>query len=106
MCPIKEWFTNFHNLESGAVVMGNVQPCRTMRIGTIRLKIFDGMVRELKEVSFVSALKKNLIFVGALEVKGYKVTIEDDINEVCTWGYGDSTRGSALQSVLFEGRYN
>ncbi|KAH9656608.1 hypothetical protein KPL70_022746 [Citrus sinensis] len=79
LCPIKEWFTDFCNLESDAVVMGNDQPCRTMGIGTIRLKIFDGMVRELKEVRFVPVLKKNLISVGALEAKGYKVAIEDGI---------------------------
>ncbi|KAH9671777.1 retrovirus-related pol polyprotein from transposon TNT 1-94-like protein [Citrus sinensis] len=79
LCPIKEWFTNFRNLESGAVVMGNDQPCRTMGIGTIQLKMFDGMVRELKKVRFVPALKKNLISVGALEAKGYKVTIKDGI---------------------------
>ncbi|KAH9665312.1 hypothetical protein KPL70_020298 [Citrus sinensis] len=77
LCPIKEWFTDFRNLESGAVMMGNNQPCRTMGIGTIRLKMFDGMVRELKEVRFVPEIKKNLISVGALEAKGYKVTIED-----------------------------
>ncbi|KAK9224543.1 hypothetical protein WN943_009577 [Citrus x changshan-huyou] len=77
LCHIKEWFTDFRNLESGAVVMGNDQHCHTMGIGTIRLKMFDGMVRELKEVRFVPALKKNLIFVGALEAKGFKVTIED-----------------------------
>ncbi|KAH9668753.1 retrovirus-related pol polyprotein from transposon TNT 1-94-like protein [Citrus sinensis] len=77
LCHIKEWFTNFRNLESGAVMMGNNQPCRTMRIGTIQLKMFDGMVRELKEVRFVPEIKKNLISVGALEAKGYKVTIED-----------------------------
>ncbi|KAH9733955.1 Integrase catalytic domain-containing protein [Citrus sinensis] len=79
LCPIKEWFTDFRNLESSAVVMGNDQPCRTVGIGTIRLKMFDGMVRELKKVRFVLALKKNLISVGALEAKGYKVTIEDGI---------------------------
>ncbi|KAH9688421.1 hypothetical protein KPL70_015118 [Citrus sinensis] len=79
LCPIKEWFIDFRNLESGAVVMGNDQPCCTMGIGTIRLKIFDGMVRELKEVRFVPTLKKNIISVGALEAKGYKVTIEDGI---------------------------
>ncbi|KAH9753759.1 hypothetical protein KPL71_015193 [Citrus sinensis] len=77
LCPIKEWFTDFRNLESGAVVMGNDQPCRTMGIGTIRLKIFDGMIRELKEVRFIPTLKNNLIYMGALEAKGYKVTIED-----------------------------
>ncbi|KAH9666242.1 Integrase catalytic domain-containing protein [Citrus sinensis] len=49
----------------------------SLKIGTIRLKMFDGMVRELKEVRFVTEMKKNLISVGALEAKGYKVTIED-----------------------------
>ncbi|KAH9669161.1 Integrase catalytic domain-containing protein [Citrus sinensis] len=40
------------------------------------LKMFDGMIRELKEVRFVPALKKKLIYVDALEAKGYKVNIE------------------------------
>ena len=77
LCPIREWFTDVSKLESGAVVMGNDQPCRTMGIGTVRLKLFDGMIRELKKVRFVPALKKNIISVGALEAKGYKVTIEN-----------------------------
>ncbi|KAH9741420.1 hypothetical protein KPL70_002625 [Citrus sinensis] len=59
------------------VVMGNDQPCRTMGIGTIRLKMFYEMIRELKEVRYIPTLKKNLISVGALEAKGYKVTIEN-----------------------------
>ena len=70
-------FTDLCELESGAAMMGNDQPCGTMGIGTIRLKMFDGMIRELKEVRFVPGLKKNLIYVGALEAKAYKVTIED-----------------------------
>ena len=41
--------------------------------------MFDGMIRELKEVRYVSTLKKILISVGALKVKGYKVIIEDGI---------------------------
>ena len=45
----------------------------------IRLKMFDGMVRELKEIRYVPTLKKNLICVGTLEAKGYKVTIENGI---------------------------
>ncbi|KAH9729490.1 hypothetical protein KPL70_009367 [Citrus sinensis] len=61
------------------IVMRNDQPCRTMGIGTIRLKMFDGMVRELKEVRFVPALKKKLISVGALEAKSYRVSIKDGI---------------------------
>ena len=64
LCPIKEWFMDFRNLESGAVVIGNNQPCRTMGIGIIRLKMFDGMVRELKEVRFFSSFKEKSNFCG------------------------------------------
>ena len=78
LCHIKEWFTDFHNLESSVVVMGNDQLCRTIGIGIIRLKIFDRMVRKLKEIRFVLVLRKTLISAGALEAKIYKVTIEDD----------------------------
>ncbi|KAH9752632.1 hypothetical protein KPL71_014771 [Citrus sinensis] len=59
------------------IVMGNDQPCRTMGIGIIQLKMFDGTVRELKKVRFIPVFKKNLISVGTLEGKGYKVTIKD-----------------------------
>ena len=78
LCPIKTWFKDFRNLESDTIVMGNDQPCGIIGIGTIRYKIFDGMVRELKEIRYVPTLKKNLISVSALEAKGYKVTIEND----------------------------
>ncbi|KAH9686470.1 hypothetical protein KPL70_014355 [Citrus sinensis] len=85
LCPIREWFTDFSELESGAVAMENDQPCHTMGIGIVRLKLFDGIVRELKEVRYILVLKKNLIFMGALEAKGYKVTIE---NSTIKFTYG------------------
>ncbi|KAH9669391.1 hypothetical protein KPL70_021769 [Citrus sinensis] len=75
--PVREWFTDFSELESGAVVIGNDQPCRTMEIDTVRLNLFDKMVRELKDVRYISVLKKKLISLGALEAKGYKVITED-----------------------------
>lgn len=50
---------NFDNLKSIAVVIENNQPYRTIKIGTVRLKIFDGMIRELKDIRYVTILKKN-----------------------------------------------
>ena len=41
--------------------------------------MFDGMVRELKQVRYVPQVKKNLISVGALEVLGHRVSIRDGI---------------------------
>ena len=55
----------------------NNQLCHTVGIRTTQLKMFDGMVRELKKIRYVPVSKKKLISIGALEAKGYKITIED-----------------------------
>ena len=47
-------------------------------IGTVRIKMFDGIVRELKEVRYAPQLKRNLISVGTLETLGLVVSIRDD----------------------------
>jgi len=48
-------------------------------IGTVRIKMFDGMVQKLKEVQYVYQLKKILIFVGVLEALSLEVPIRDGI---------------------------
>ena len=39
--------------------------------------MFDGMVRELKEVRYVPQLKKNIISVGALEALSLDISDRD-----------------------------
>ena len=41
--------------------------------------MFDGMVRELKELRYIPQLKRNLISVGALKTLGLEVSIRDDV---------------------------
>ena len=41
--------------------------------------MFDGIVRELKEVRYVSQLKRNCISVGALKILGLMVSIRDGV---------------------------
>ena len=41
--------------------------------------MFDWMVQELKEVTYVPQLKRNLISVGALKILGLKVSIRDGV---------------------------
>jgi len=36
--------------------------CRMERIGTVLIRMFDGIVRELKDVRYVPQLKKNMIY--------------------------------------------
>ena len=41
--------------------------------------MFDGMIREPKEVRYVPQLKRNLISVGALETLDLMVSIKDGV---------------------------
>jgi len=62
--------------------MGNDHACLMVGIGTIRIKMFDGVVRELTEVRYVSQLRKNFMSIGAIESKGLKVTMENEILKI------------------------
>ena len=57
--------------------MGNDALCKTIGIGNIRMRMFDGQVRTLTNVRYVSDLKKNLLSLGALKVRGYKFSGAD-----------------------------
>ena len=45
--------------------MGDDHPCNLKGIDTVRIMMFDGIVRELKEVRYVPQVKKKIISVGA-----------------------------------------
>ena len=42
----------------------------------------DEMIRELKDVRYVSQMKKNLISIGALETRGLKRIFGDDVLKI------------------------
>ena len=77
VCPNQDWFSNFEKLEGCSIVMGDNHPCIMEGVGTIQIEMFDGMIRELKEVRYVPQLKRNLISVGALESLGLVVSIKE-----------------------------
>ena len=68
--PNRAWFSSFEKLDGCLTVMGDDHPCNVEEMGTVRIKMFDGIVRELKEVRYVPQLKRNLISIGTLEVLG------------------------------------
>ena len=55
--------------------MGDDHPCNVEGMRTVRIKMDDWIVRELKEVRYVPQLKRNLISVGTLEALGLVVSI-------------------------------
>ena len=62
--------------------MGNDAVCKTVGIDNIRMRMFDEQVRTLMNVRHVPDLKKNLLSLGALEVRGYKFSGTDGATKV------------------------
>jgi len=82
ICPRREWFSSLEKLDSGVVIIENDVACQMTGIGTVRIKMFNGMVRNLTDVRYVPHMKKNIISVAAVELKGLKVTLENEILKV------------------------
>ena len=68
--------------------MGNDVACKTQGIGSIRLKLHNGSIRVLTDVRYVSDLKKNLLSLGTLDSKGFRISIQDGVLKVVLGSYG------------------
>jgi len=79
VCPNRDLLSSFEKLDECFVIMGDDRPCIMEGIGTVQIKIFDGMVRELKGVRYVPQLKRNFISVDALETLGLEVSIRNGV---------------------------
>ena len=64
MTSRREWFHHYEPISGGSVFMGDDHALEIAGIGTIKLKMFDGMVRTIQEVRHVKGLKKNLLSLG------------------------------------------
>lgn len=79
--PSRSWFESFTDVER-LVFLGNNISCRVTGIGTIRLKMHNGVERILSEVSYVPDLKRNLISLGTLDSCGYTFKSENGILKI------------------------
>ena len=83
MCPHKEWFFKFEEVDGGVVYMGSGDVNYITMMSSIWLRNHDGSIRVLKDVFYVPKLEKNLISLGVVESKGLVVIIRDgDLNVI------------------------
>nr|CAD1844275.1 unnamed protein product [Ananas comosus var. bracteatus] len=82
ICTHREWFSTYMPIEGGDVLMENHSKCTVIRIGTVRVRIFDGVVRTISEVQHVPDMRKNLISLGTLDTKGFKYSSADGLMKV------------------------
>ena len=82
MCPHRNWFVTYEKKFAGNVLMGNSAPCKTVEIGSIQIRKHDEIVRTLTNVHHASELKKNLVFVGVIDSKGFTYCAEGGIMQI------------------------
>ncbi|KAK3010846.1 hypothetical protein RJ639_011525 [Escallonia herrerae] len=71
MCPNRNWFVTYRSFDGGKVLMRNNVTCKVVGIGSIQIRMHDGIVRTLTDVRHVLELRKNLISLGTLDSNGY-----------------------------------
>ncbi|KAG8500580.1 hypothetical protein CXB51_002706 [Gossypium anomalum] len=82
MSPNRDWFTTYKTVFKGVILMGNNASCKIAGVGTIKVKMFDGVVRTLSDVRHVPELKRNLISLSTLDSKGYRYTTKSGVLKI------------------------
>ena len=82
MCLHRNWFSTYQSIDDGVVYMGNDVTCKTVGIGSIRIRMFDGIVRTLTDVRHVPDLRKNLISLGVLDSSGHKGSVQGGVLKI------------------------
>ncbi|KAJ0082954.1 hypothetical protein Patl1_10293 [Pistacia atlantica] len=62
--------------------MSNDHVLGIVGIGTVKLKLVDGIIRTIQGVRHVKGLKKNLLSLGQLDDLGCKTHIENEIMKI------------------------
>ena len=60
--PNRDWLSNFEKLDGYSVVMGDDRQCNMEGICIILINMFDGVVRELKEVRYTLVEEKFYLY--------------------------------------------
>jgi hypothetical protein len=73
ICTNKDWFSSFKPMQKGDVVrMGDDNPCDIVGVGSIQIKIHDGMTRTLQNVRYILGITRFLISLSTLDAEGFK----------------------------------
>ena len=72
MTPGIDWFITYQPINGGLVYMRNNTTWKVVRIWTMRVKMYDGIIRTMTHVRHMLDLKKNILSSSTFESQGYK----------------------------------
>lgn len=78
MCPNREWFSMYQQIDGGNVSMENGVVCKIVSIDSVKIRAHDGIFYTLiNEVRHVPLMWKSLIFFSVLDSEGYSFQVKD-----------------------------
>ncbi|KAJ4701136.1 Retrovirus-related Pol polyprotein from transposon TNT 1-94 [Melia azedarach] len=83
ICPRREWFTTYEQVDGGNISMANSFVCKAVGIGSIKIRTHDGKFCTLNDVRHVPLMTKNLISLSMLDNKGFSFQGEGGVLHVC-----------------------
>ncbi|KAJ4701403.1 Retrovirus-related Pol polyprotein from transposon TNT 1-94 [Melia azedarach] len=83
ICPRREWFTTYEQVDGGNISMANSSVCKAVGIGSIKIRTHDGKFCTLNDVRHVPLMTKNLISLSMLDNKGFSFQGEGGVLHVC-----------------------
>lgn len=63
-------------------LMGNDSSSKAIEIGTVKVKMFDRIVKTLSNDKHIPNLRKSLISLGDLDILGYEFFVKNDIMNI------------------------
>jgi hypothetical protein len=82
ICINRDWFITYDSVQCGSVRMGDDSSHQIFGIGSVQIKMHDGIIRTLTYVRHILDMSKNLISLSTLDGKGYKYSGGDGVLKV------------------------
>ncbi|KAL4361851.1 hypothetical protein GQ457_04G011270 [Hibiscus cannabinus] len=82
MTSRREWFYNYEPISGGSVYSYNDHALDIVGVGSIKLKMYDGTIKIVRDVRHVKGLKKNLLSYGLLDNSASKIETWEGIMKV------------------------
>jgi len=103
ICVRRELFSSFEELDGSLMSMKDDHTCRLVGKGTVSIKMYDGTMKELKEVTYIPNMTNNIILVGVLEAEGLRGILGEGILKMVKQLDGCFERYYTQQCVLLDG---
>jgi hypothetical protein len=96
----RDWFSDYIQSHAVEVVIGDGSTCEIIGINYIYIHVYDGSIKKLIDVRFVSKLKRNLISLSTLEAMGFNFTAIDGVLKVSR-GNRIILKGNRLNNLYY-----